>query len=96
MALPTLRTLTNEDGGSYPVATNTDYDHPQLQEAVLARIAAQLRDFPGYARILRVKLIREPWSVTNGFMTPTMKLCRNRILAHHAKDVDHLYLGHEI
>jgi long-chain acyl-CoA synthetase len=74
---------------------DTDYDHPQVQEVVMSRVSACLHDFPGYARILRVKLVREPWSVDNGFMTPTMKLRRNRILAHHTDDVDRLYLGHE-
>ena len=47
---------------------------------VLARIAAQVKMFPGYARILRVYLSFEPWSVENGLMTPTLKLKRARVM----------------
>lgn len=74
--------------------SDTDYDHPRVQEAVLDRVTMQLHDFPGYAKIFQVKLVREPWSVENGFMTPTMKLRRSRILTHHAEDVNQLYRGH--
>jgi long-chain acyl-CoA synthetase len=73
---------------------NTPYDHPRVREAALERIAERLSSFPGYARILRVQLVVEPWTVDNGMMTPTMKLRRSRILTHHAEDVARLYLGH--
>jgi len=73
---------------------DTDYDHPRLQEAVLERINRQIHDFPGYAKIFRVDLMREPWTVDNGYMTPTLKLRRNRILEQQAQEVERLYEGH--
>lgn len=67
---------------------------PRLKRALLDRIARQLHAFPGYAKIPHVLLARQPWSVENGFMTPTMKLRRTRILEHHAAEVERLYEEH--
>ena len=73
---------------------DTAYDHPRVLEAALEQVNKRIHDFPGYAQIFRVDLVREPWTVDNGFMTPTMKLRRNRILEHCATDVERLYKGH--
>ncbi len=35
-----------------------------------------LRNFPSYARIRRFHVEREPWTVRNGLLTPSLKLCR--------------------
>ncbi len=73
---------------------DTGYDHRRIQEVVLLRIAARLHDFPGYAKVMRAKLVDEPWTVDNGLMTPTMKLRRGRILEHYSGAVAGLYAGH--
>ena len=64
------------------------------RDALLARIAEQVSMFPGYARILRVHLSFEPWSVENGLMTPTLKLKRNQVMKKLAEPVARLYEGH--
>jgi long-chain acyl-CoA synthetase len=69
-------------------------ERPEVEKAVLARIAEQVSMFPGYARILRVHLSFEPWSVENGLMTPTLKLKRTKVLQHLAEPVSKLYEGH--
>jgi long-chain acyl-CoA synthetase len=50
--------------------------------------------FPGYARIVRIHLSLEPWSVENGLMTPTMKLKRAKVMERLAEPVAKLYEGH--
>ena len=60
----------------------------------LARVAAQMKRFPGYAQIRRVAIAGEPWSVENGLLTPTLKAKRAKILERHAADVAQLYSGH--
>jgi long-chain acyl-CoA synthetase len=65
-----------------------------LQQALLQRITSNLHSFPGYARIHSLAIVREPWTVENGFLTPTLKLRRNRILEFHAEQVNQLYTGH--
>ena len=52
-----------------------------------------MSDFPGYAKIRRVTLTLEPWSIENGLLTPTLKIKRNRIIEHHAAAIQSMYGG---
>jgi long-chain acyl-CoA synthetase len=65
----------------------------QLQE-LLTRINNHLDNFPGYAKIIQVTVLKEPWSVENGLVTPTLKLKRNKILERYAEEYDSMYHGH--
>ena len=58
-----------------------------------ARIAAQLKAFPGYAQVRRVVAVAEPWTVESGLLTPTMKLKRAPILERFKAQIDALYEG---
>jgi long-chain acyl-CoA synthetase len=69
-------------------------EQPEVESAVLARIAELVKMFPGYARIVRLHLSFEPWSVENGLMTPTMKLKRAKVIEKLAEPVANLYQGH--
>ena len=51
----------------------------QVRKALLQRIAAQLKDFPGYAQVRRFHVTLEPWTVDNGLLTPTLKIKRGPI-----------------
>jgi long-chain acyl-CoA synthetase len=66
----------------------------RVEQQALKRIAAQLNEFPGYARIHRVLLQSEPWTVENGILTPTLKMKRNRVAEHFANEINQLYEGH--
>lgn len=72
------------------------HEDRRLLESLHARLQQQLKVFPGYARIHRLALVTEPWTPENGFMTPTLKLKRARILAHSAETVQRLYEGHTV
>ena len=61
--------------------------------AAIARVKDALHDFPGYAKIRRVCLFLEPWTLEDGLVTPTMKLKRARVLEKHAADVEAMYKG---
>jgi long-chain acyl-CoA synthetase len=65
----------------------------QAVKAVLARIAKQLRKFPGYAQIRRVSLSLQPWTVEAGLLTPTQKIKRAQILIRFAEEVEQMYTG---
>jgi long-chain acyl-CoA synthetase len=67
-----------------------------VHDYILGRISEMMRTFPGYAIIRRVALLHDPWTVENGFMTPTLKLRRNDILTYYSERVNTLYEGHEI
>ncbi len=66
----------------------------QAEEILLEKITRQTSEFPGYAKIRRVAVVQEPWTVENGLLTPTLKLKRNKVLEKHAKEVGRLYAGH--
>lgn len=63
----------------------------RLQARLLKHVQQQLHDFPGYARIRRVALFLEPWTVENGLQTPTLKLRRAAVLARFNDAVEMLY-----
>jgi long-chain acyl-CoA synthetase len=69
-------------------------DSPQAEEWVLKRIAAQIKEFPGYAQVRRAALLNEPWTVENGMLTPTLKLKRAKVLEKYRAELDSLYEGH--
>jgi long-chain acyl-CoA synthetase len=61
------------------------------EKIVSQRIAAQLKDFPGYAQVRRVALLDEPWTIDNGLLTSTMKPRRAQILERYKDEVEGLY-----
>ncbi|SFH39545.1 long-chain acyl-CoA synthetase [Nitrosospira sp. Nsp14] len=68
--------------------------NPKLEEILLERISRQIKEFPGYARLYRVALAQEPWTVENGMLTPTLKLRRGHVMEHYKAEVVRLYEGH--
>ena len=67
---------------------------PEIEKALLARIAAQMKEFPGYAQVRRVTATLEPWTVENGLLTPTMKLRRSRVMEKFQAELGQMYAGH--
>ena len=65
----------------------------KFEEILLERIAHQIREFPGYAKIYRVRLAHEPWTIDNHMLTPTLKLRRTQVLDHYKAEVEKLYEG---
>jgi long-chain acyl-CoA synthetase len=66
----------------------------KIEGILLERITHQIREFPGYAKIHRVALVPEPWTVENGMLTPTLKLKREKVLDQYQATVSKLYEGH--
>jgi long-chain acyl-CoA synthetase len=69
---------------------------PPLREAVLARLAWLLADLPRPSRIRAVHLKLEPFTVAEGYLTPTLKLRRAVIEEYFASQIQALYAGHEV
>lgn len=64
---------------------------PKAVGKALERIKALTRDFPYYAQPRAVVLTREPWTVENTLITPTLKLKRNNLVARFEAEVEQLY-----
>ncbi len=65
----------------------------RIEQQVLERIAEQIKGFPGYAKVRRVLLQTEPWSIENDMMTPTLKLKRAKVTVHFSEQIKQLYEG---
>ena len=65
-----------------------------VEAKVLRRIARNLSSFPGYAKVNRVLLLTEPWTIDNGMLTPKLSLKRNKVVERFAAEIDQLYEGH--
>jgi long-chain acyl-CoA synthetase len=50
-----------------------------------------LKDFPRWVRIRRCIATRDPWSIENGLLTPTLKLKRPLVLAKFKDALDAIY-----
>ncbi len=66
----------------------------KVEKIVLGRIAHQIREFPGYAKIHRAALVPEPWTAENGMLTSTLKLRREQVMDRYKEEVSKLYEGH--
>jgi long-chain acyl-CoA synthetase len=64
----------------------------ETDEKVLTRRANdKLRGFPRWTRVRRVIMQKEPWSVDNGLLTPTLKLKRPILLQRLAPQIEAAY-----
>lgn len=63
----------------------------RVEKALLARANARLAAFPGCAKLRRMLVVPQAWTIEDGLLTPTMKLRRARILDRHREAVKALY-----
>lgn len=70
---------------------NASLSSKKLQQFVIQRLRGLLHDFPSYAKIRRVSLTLEPWTIDNGLLTPTMKIKRAKVMEHHQDDIKVMY-----
>ncbi len=64
------------------------------EDWLLERLRPLMHDFPGYARLARVAINDETWTVENGLLTPTLKLKRRAVLERYRAEIEALYAGH--
>ncbi|HNP25612.1 MAG TPA: AMP-dependent synthetase/ligase [Nitrosomonas sp.] len=71
-----------------------DAQKQQIEDILLDKVSDQTREFPGYARIRKVAVMPEPWTVENEMLTPTLKLRRAKIMERFKAEIERLYDGH--
>ena len=59
------------------------------------RVRAAAKDFPSYGIPRAVAVVREPFTVEEGLLTPTMKPKRKNIAQKYAHLIEALYAGHK-
>jgi long-chain acyl-CoA synthetase len=66
----------------------------EVENAIAARVGAQIKEFPGYAQVRRAMITLEPWTMENGLLTPTLKLKRPKVMEKFSAEIDQMYAGH--
>ena len=95
--LAALTVLNEEHWQAFAASIHVDSKHPlilrdpKVIKLITQRVAAQLRNFPGYAQIRRLHLDLTPWTVDDGLLTPTLKVKRNQVLERYRAAVDAMY-----
>jgi len=69
------------------VAVTQETDEKRL----IQRANERLKGFPGYIRVRRVVTTREPWTVENGLLTPTLKVKRERVQEKFRTEIERAY-----
>ena len=70
-------------------------DLPQVRESLEKAIARANRAVSRAESIRRYRIVNAAFTVENGYMTPSLKLKRRRVLADYAAEVDALYASGE-
>jgi long-chain acyl-CoA synthetase len=65
-----------------------------VKTAALRRAKAAAKDFPHYALPRAVALTKEPWTIDNGLLTPTLKIKRGPLSKKFAETIAKLYSTH--
>jgi long-chain acyl-CoA synthetase len=92
--LSVLTSLNQEQWSKVAAQANVKTEMPNVEvvhKILLERISVRLSGFPGYAQIRRVAATATPWTVDNGFLTPTLKVKRAKVLEHFSNEVASLY-----
>jgi long-chain acyl-CoA synthetase len=99
-ALVVLAVVNPEQWQAFAQQVGVRADMPEslhdtrVEQQVLQRIEEQIKEFPGYAKVRRVLLLTEPWSIENGMLTPTLKIKRAEVAGKFAGQIERLYEGH--
>ena len=63
----------------------------EATQAALRRIKAASAGFPNYGIPRVVTLLRDPWTIENGLLTPTLKIKRAQIVRRYGDRIDAMY-----
>ena len=63
------------------------------EKRLIQRANERLKEFPRYVRIRRVVASREPWTVDNGMLTPTLKVRREKVQEEFGEQIERAYAG---
>ena len=70
---------------------NEGLNDPRVHSHILSIMKKSLHEFPSYAKIRRVSLSLEQWTVENDLMTPTLKIKRNKVTELNADNIKNIY-----
>jgi long-chain acyl-CoA synthetase len=78
-------------GEGRPFLTLVTVTQETDEKSLIARANDRLKQFPRYVRVRRVVATREPWTVDNGLLTPTLKVRREKVQKEFAPQIERAY-----
>lgn len=72
-------------------ADDANLERREVLQAAVRRIKVASAGFPNYGVPRVVTLVREPWTIENGLLTPTLKIKRARVAAKYVDQIDKMY-----
>jgi long-chain acyl-CoA synthetase len=66
-------------------------DDEKMKAKLVKMIKPTLKGFPGYAKVRRVIVTLEAWTIDNSLLTPTLKIKRARVLEKYSGEITALY-----
>jgi len=78
-------------GEGRPFLTLVAVTRESDEKDLIRRANDRLKEFPRYIRVRRVVATREPWTVENGLLTPTLKVKRDRVQEKFRAEIERAY-----
>ena len=78
-------------GEGRPFLTLVTVTQETDEKRLIQRANDRLKAFPRYIRVRRVVATREPWTVENGLLTPTLKVKRERVQKKFSAEIERAY-----
>jgi long-chain acyl-CoA synthetase len=63
------------------------------EKGLIQRANDRLKAFPRYIRVRRIVTTRDPWTVDNGLLTPTLKVRREKVQKQFEPEIERAYAG---
>ena len=80
-------------GEGRPFLTLVTVSRETDEKTLIQRANERLKEFPRYVRVRRVVASREPWTVDNGLLTPTLKVRRETVQKQFGAEIERAYAG---
>ena len=61
------------------------------EKRLIQRANERLKEFPRYIRVRRIVATREPWTIDNGLLTPTLKVRREKVQKQFDAEIERAY-----
>jgi long-chain acyl-CoA synthetase len=78
-------------GEGRPFLTLVTVTRETDEKTLIARANERLKQFPRYIRVRRVVATRDPWTVENGLLTPTLKVRREKVQKELGPQIERAY-----
>ena len=78
-------------GEGRPFLTLVTVTRETDEKKLIQRANDRLKQFPRYIRVRRVVATREPWTVDNGMLTPTLKVRREQVQKQLGAEIERAY-----